>query len=156
MNAKRILAAIALICAVGFVSVAQDVPVFSVENGYSVGFDVNASNVGSSFDMTIGIGVSDKIQALVSFLPGDGSIYDQYRLFGLSYSIFSKLGVSMLYGRNVTDAAPVAGVGLYSDVFGRDVGGLSTAFRIKLDYLAKLSDYSDGLMRVGLAAVIGL
>ena len=155
MNAKRIVLALSLCCLAGFAFAASDVPTYSIENGYSVGYDIVAADVGSSFDITIGIGVTDNIQAQVSFMPGSG-VFDQYRLFGLSYSLLPKLGVTMAFGQNITDSALVSSVGLYTDAFGRSVGGLTTAFRIKLDYTAKFSDISDGLLRVGLAAVIGL
>jgi hypothetical protein len=158
MSFKRILVALALCCAACLaVSAAEaDVPVISIENGYSVGYDLAASDVGSAFEFTLSVGVTDKIQAQVSFLNGDGGVYDDYRLLGLSYLVMPKLGIATLFGQNATAPAAVAGVGLYSNIFERSVGGLSTALKLKLDYLAPVGDYSAGLFRFGLAAVVGM
>jgi|WetSurMetagenome_2_1015567.scaffolds.fasta_scaffold981572_1 hypothetical protein len=156
MNAKRILTALVLCCAacLAVAAAEADVPVISIENGFSIGYDISASDVGSAFEFTLGVGVTDKIQAQVTFLKGDGAIYDDYRLLGLSYLVMPKLGVTTLFGQNTT--ATVAGVGLYSNIFERSVGGLTTALKLKLDYLANVADYSDGLFRFGLVAVVGM
>ena len=159
MNAKRILIALILCCAACLaVSAAEaDVPIISIENGYSVGYDISASDIGSAFELTLGIGVTDKIQAQVSFLKGDGgAVYNDYRLLGLSYLVMPKLGITTFFGQRATAVATIAGVGLYSNIFERSVGGLTTALKVKLDYLGNVADYSDGLFRIGLAAVVGM
>jgi hypothetical protein len=159
MNVKRILIALVLCCAACLaVSAAEaDVPVISIENGYSVGYDLSASDVGSAFEFTLGVGVTDRIQAQVSFLNGDGgTVYNDYRLLGLSYLVMPKLGVTTFFGQRQTAVATVAGLGLYSNVFERSVGGLTTALKLKIDYLAPVNSFDTGLFRFGFAAVVGM
>jgi hypothetical protein len=160
MNTKRIALVLALGCILGLAAFAQaaDVPMISLENGYSLGYSFSGSALGTAFDLTLGFGLSDKIQAQASFLQGDGgaTVFHNYRLLGLAYSMMPKLGVTVLLGQDTTATAAVVGLGLYSTLLSRDNAGLRTTLKLRLDYIAPVTSYSTGIIRLGLAAGLGM
>jgi hypothetical protein len=163
MNAKRLAAAAALACILCMTGAAQaakastDVPLISIENGYAFGYGVSTSNFGSSLDFTIGIGITDKLQFSFTTLPGDTTTsFPAFRLFGLAYSIAPKIGVSTIIGRNTTANVDVVGLGIFSNLLQRDVGGVSTALKIKLNYVTPTSDFTAGFVQTTISASIGI
>jgi hypothetical protein len=159
MRTQRIAVAlaIALSLAAAQAATAQDVesPVISIESGFQAGYSLSDSDVGSSMDFALGFGLSDKLQAEVSFVQGD-AVFHSYRLLGLSYAIAPRIGVTMLAGRNETPAT-VAGLGFYATILSRNVSGsLQTSLKAKLNYIAPVADYSTGVAGFGLAVSIGM
>jgi len=130
-----------------------DIPLVSIENGYTAGYSLSASDIGSSLDFAIAIGLSDKLQAKVAMMEGDG-VFPSYRLFGLSYAVAPRLGFSTLFG--LTGATKVVGlemdVSLLSNVI---AGSLQSGLKLKLDYIAPFADYDKGIIGFGLAASVG-
>ena len=159
MNVKKTAAALALGLTLNFgiAALAAEQPIFTIENGYSAGYNVGTSNVGSAFDITMGFGISENLQAQVSFIQGDGGSFANYRLFALAYAVAPKLGVTTLIGMNTTAATSVVGIGLYSNLLTRIItGSLQTGLRLKLDYIAPVTNYSGGVIRLGLSAALGM
>ncbi len=159
MNVKKTAAALALGLTLNFgiAALAAEQPIFTIENGYSAGYNVGTSNVGSAFDITMGFGISENLQAQVSFTQGDGGSFANYRLFALAYAVAPKLGVTTLVGMNTTAATSVVGIGLYSNLLTRIItGSLQTGLRLKLDYIAPVTNYSGGVIRLGLSAALGM
>ena len=159
MNVKKTVAALALGCALHFGIVAQVVeqPIFTIENGYSAGYNVGTSTIGSAFDITMGFGISENLQAQVSFIQGDGVHFNNYRLFALAYAIAPKLGITTLVGMDTTAATSIAGIGLYSKLLTRVISGsLQTGLKLRLEYLAPVTNYSGGVIRLGLSAGLGM
>jgi hypothetical protein len=161
MNAKRFAAAAALACILCMAGAAQaakassDVPLISIENGYAAGYNLTSNDFGTSFDLSLGFGVTDKLQLYFTNLAGDGgTIFPAYRLFGVSYALLPKLGLITSLGK--TGTTNVVGLGVYSMLFSREVGGLSTFFKLKLDYIMPMSDFSGGLVRIDMLAGIGI
>jgi hypothetical protein len=165
MNAKRIAAAIALACILCMTGAAQaaksssDVPLISIENGYAFGYTLSTSNFSSSLDFSIGLGLTDKLQFYFTTLPGDGlgtPVFPAFRLFGLAYSIAPKIGVATIIGRNTTANAEVVGLGIFSNLLQRDIGDVSTALKLKLNYVAPMSDFTAGFVQTTISASIGI
>lgn len=162
MNTKRIAALAALIIALGLSAFGQAtteaaMPLITIENGYSAGFNVGNSKIGNAFEIVLGLGLTDRIQAQTIFIQGDGANFDTYRLLGLAYGVLPRIGVITMMGLDTTAAASVAGLGLYSNLFTRNVAGsLQTGLRLKLDYIAPVTSFATGLLRFGLAAYVGM
>jgi len=159
MNLRKTAMGLALGCALNFgiVALAAEQPILTIENGYSAGYNVGTSKVGSAFDITMGFGMSENLQAQVSFIQGDGSSFANYRLFALAYAVAPKLGVTTLVGMDTTAAASVVGIGLYSNLLTRVItGSLQTGLKLKLDYIAPVTNYSGGVIRLGLSAALGM
>jgi hypothetical protein len=161
MFAKRFAAALALACLLCLTGAAQaakpstGTPLISIENGYAAGFNMSSSDFGTSFDLSLGFGVTDQLQLYFTNLAGDGgTVFPAYRLFGASYALLPKLGLMTSLGK--TGTTNVVGIGAYSLLFEREIGGLSTFFKLKLDYIMPLSDFAGGLVRIDMLAGLGL
>jgi hypothetical protein len=161
MNAKRIIAALALACVLCMAGAAQaspkgvDVPLLAIENGYAMAYSITGNDFGTSFDLSIGIGVTDRIQLYFSNQPGDGgATFPVRRLFSLAYTIAPKIGISTYLGSS--GGAAVTGIGLFSSVFEREVGGLTTGLKLKLDYITPLTSFTGGLVSIDIVAAIGI
>jgi len=140
---------------------AQAVPTVAVQVGYDVGYNVGASDVGNAFDMSLNLGLTDSLQVGVTFLSGDGAQFQSYRLLELSYAVMPKLGALVSIGSQTTGAGsplPVAGLGLYSNLLGKDVqGSLQTGLKLLVEYLAPIgTSFDSGTLRLGIVAWVGL
>jgi hypothetical protein len=157
MNAKKLCIVAALCGLLAFAVQAQstEAPLISLENGFSVGYAFSSSDIGTTLDLTFGIGVADKVQALVSLVQGD-SVIDDYRLLGLAYSVAPKLGIATFFGQG-TASGNVVGLGLFSNLMSRGVaGGLQTGLKLRIDYLAPATSFDTGVFSFGLAASLGM
>ncbi len=163
MNAKRVLLAVVLVCLLCIAGAAQTgkagLPsIISIENGYGVGYNFDAENIGTGFNFSLGLNVADNLQVLLSFVDGDTN-YGDYRLFGLAYTITPQIGVTTTIGQKTAGTpatGPVAGLGLYTTLLQREIGDIKTALKIKLDYLTLLSAFEQGVLRVDIMASIGI
>jgi hypothetical protein len=159
MKANRLVLA-ALLCTLAAASLAAQSesrsPIITIENGYDMGYHVATNTLGSAFRLGLGIGLTDNLQATFSFIA-NGITFDTYQLLGLDYSILPQLGVSVAVGQDSTAATAVTAVGLYSTVLGRSVaGGLQTGLRVRLDYIAPVTGFQNGTVRIGVSALLGL
>jgi len=143
----------------------SDVPTIAIENGFDSGYNLNLAtpNIGSSWRLSLCIGLAQKIDAQFAFLIGDGTAnFPAYRLLGLDYFIGPALGLSVYVGQETIPGTTVVvnavtGMGMFLDVFSRTLpGALRTSLRIRADYLTPVTDVSKGLLRFGLAAIIGI
>jgi hypothetical protein len=162
MNAKRVIAFIALFSLFCIVVSAQagkgGDPIITIENGYGVGYNLNQSDIGTGLNFTLGLGVAENFQVCISYVDGDAN-YGDYRLFGIAYDLTQRIGITTTIGQKtagVPSTGPIAGLGLYASVFQREVGDLKTAFKIKLDYITPLANFTQGVFRVDLMASIGI
>jgi hypothetical protein len=147
--------ALALVAARGAAAQTDESPIIHFENGYQAGYSLAHSDVGSALDFAIAFGLSDKLQAQVAFVQGD-AVFDSYRLLGLSYALSPKLGVTMEAGQGSATGA-VAGLGLYATLLSRNLSGsLQTDLKLKLNYLAPVSGFSNGIVCFGLAVGVGI
>lgn len=139
------------------VGAAQPTPTISIENGFDSGYNINSNNTGSSYRMAVGFGLTDNLQAEFSFLSG-GTNFDSYTLLGLNYALLSKAGMTLFVGKDTSGTtADVAGVGIWTLVFGRSVqGSLQTGLRIRVDYIAPVQNFNEGLVRVGMGVFVGM
>jgi hypothetical protein len=139
---------------------AQGIPTVSIENGVELGYNLATNDVGSAFRISIGIGLTDKLQGEFSFVTGDGGNFPNYRLLELAYEIVPRIGASVSIGSQIPAAGltiPVAGVGIYANLFGRSgQGSLQTGLKLRLDYLAQAAAFQTGLIRLGVAATLGM
>jgi hypothetical protein len=163
MNVKKVLIAVALVCLICIAGTAQSgksgVPsIISIENGYGVGYNFDAEDIGTGLNFTLGLSVADNLQVLLSFVNGD-TYYGSYRLFGLAYDIVPKIGVTTTVGTKTAGTpatGAVAGLGLYMTLLQREVGDIKTALKIKLDYLTLLSNFEQGVLRTDITVSIGI
>lgn len=163
MNVKKVLIAVALVCLICFAGAAQSgksgVPsIISIENGYGVGYNFDSEDIGTGLNFTLGLSVADNLQVLLSFVDGD-TYYGDYRLFGLAYEVFPKIGITTTIGQKTAglpSTGAVAGLGLYTTLLQREVGDIKTALKIKLDYLTLISAFQDGVLSIDIMASIGI
>jgi hypothetical protein len=169
MHTSRFRAAILLltVCAgtasaqglAGQGAAAVSPPTVSIQMGYDVGFNVGTSDVGSAFDMSLILAMTDNLQVGVTFLNGDGAQFQSYRLLDFYYALLPRVGALISIGSQTTGATgAVAGLGLYSNIIGKDVAGsLQTGLRLLVDYLAPLgTGFNTGTIRLGIVAWVGV
>lgn len=159
MNTRKltaVLLALALsLAAQAAFAQAEESPGISFENGFQACYKFSGSSVGSALNFGFGFGLSDKVQAQVSFVKGD-AVFDSYSLLGLSYALGPRIGVTMTVG-NGTASGTVAGIGLYSVLMSRNVSGsLQTSLKLKLNYLAPAAAYAQGIVAFGLSVGVGI
>jgi hypothetical protein len=78
----------------------------------------------------------------------------QYTTFRLSYFFLPSLGATVYIG---SDGNPAGGVGVFYDVLGsRADNGLSTALKLRLDYLVDSTGFQNGRLVLGVVSSIGL
>ena len=157
MGRNRLAAVLVLSVLVAVSAAAQDIPTISVENGFDLGYNLT-SNLGSSFHIAVGVGLTDKLQAEFEFLSGDTVNFPKYSLLGLNYAILPRLGACLTIGQNTTGAAVnVAGIGLYANLFQRNVqGSLQSGLRVRVDYIAPVTGFANGLVRIGTSVFVGM
>lgn len=137
-------------------------PTVSVQMGSDFGYNLGTRDIGSSFDMSLMLTLTDNLQAAVTFLNGDGTNFQGYRLLELYYSVIPRLGAVVSAGAQVPAAGPAVpamGVGLYSNILGRNVqGSLQTGLRLLVGYLAPIggAGFSTGTIRFGIVAWLGM
>lgn len=157
MRISLVLVLVAFACLGAIAETTTSVPIIVVENGYSMGYNLDTSEMGSAFDLAVDFGVSDAIQVQAIIIQGDATNVDNYRLLGLAYAVTPRIGVTTLMGLDTTASESVVGLGLYSNLLTRTVvGSLQTALKLKLDYIAPISSYDKGLLRIGLVAAVGM
>jgi hypothetical protein len=159
MNAKRFVFVV-ILCALAAANLpAQQeatAPTLTVENGFDMGYNVATNAVGTAFRMGLGIGLTSNLQATFSFIA-NGITFNNYQLLGLDYSILPQLGVSLAVGQDTTIPVAVTAVGVYSTVLSRGAGGgLQTGLRVRLDYLAPVTGFQNGTVRIGISTLLGL
>jgi len=136
---------------------APSLPTVTVQMGYDLGYNVKNAKVGSSFDMSLLLTLTDSLQAGVTFLNGDGSQFAGYQLLDLYYSFLPRVGTLLSIGSETAAGTAVAGLGVYSNVIGRNAGGVQTGLRLLVDYLAPLgSGFTSGTFRLGIVAWVGV
>jgi hypothetical protein len=138
---------------------AQAIPTVALENGVELGYNLSTNNVGSAFRISMCIGLTDKLQGEFSFISGDGVNFQSYGLLELAYEIVPRIGATVSMGTQTTGGGPfaVAGMGIYANLFGRSgQGSLQTGLRLRVDYLAPATAFQSGLIRMGVAANLGM
>jgi hypothetical protein len=169
MHTRRLCAAAFLLTASVLAVSAQGVPagtvaaspppLVTIQMGYDVGYNVGTSSVGNSFDMSLILGLTDNLQVGVSFLSGGTAAFASYQLIELYYTVLPKLGAVISMGSTVpAGPSPVVGLGVYSNVLGKDVqGSMQTGLRLLVDYLAPLgTSFNTGTIRLGVMAWVGM
>ena len=164
MDARRLLAAVLVLgsCAMGAGAQAAAQPTVTVQMGSDFGYNLGTQNVGSAFDMSLMLALSDNLQAAVTFLNGDATNFQSYRLLELYYSVIPRLGAIVSVGSQTSGAGSpfaVAGLGLYSNILGRTVqGSLQTGLRLLVGYLMPVGNasFNTGTIRLGVVAWVGM
>jgi hypothetical protein len=160
MGHNRLAAVLVLGTLVTLGAVAQGFPTVSIENGVEFGYNLAANDLGSAFRISIGIGLTDKMQGEFAFISGDGGNFPNYRLLSVSYEIIPRFGTTVSIGGQIPaagPAVPVAGIGIYGNLFGRSgQGSLQTGLKLRIGYLAPATAFQTGLIEMGVAATLGM
>jgi hypothetical protein len=160
MGHNRLAAVLVLGTLVTLGAFAQGFPTVSIENGVEFGYNLLTNDVGSAFRISLGIGLSDKLQGSFSFISGDAGNFQSFRLLELAYEIIPRFGATISMGSQTTGAGSpfaVAGIGVYGNLFGRSgQGSLQTGLKLRLGYLAPATAFQSGLIEMGVAATLGM
>jgi len=158
MGRNRLAAVLVLSVLVAVSAAAQDIPTISVENGFDLGYNLATNNIGSAFHISVAVGLTDRLQGEFDFVTGDGTAnFQNYRLLGLNYAIVPRFGACVEVGQNITAAVAVAGIGLYANLFERNVqGSLQAGLKLRVDYIAPTTGFANGLVRIGTSVTVGM
>lgn len=157
--------AITVFCFLLFCSVPlfaqSDTDILSISVGNLFAYDLDAGDLGTARELSLGFGLSDRMEAGFHFYQGDGLVFADYALFSLSYAAGSLMGLDLFTGAR-TSLLPAgssglsSGLGYYLNLFAKEFDQtLSTILKLRVHYLMTEGIAPEkGMLLVSLAGKI--
>ncbi len=164
---KRFISIALLAAVAAFAAVAQSAPaakaspesrLFNIEAGVMVGYDLGDAAVAGGTSFGFNLSVADNVSVgIQSATVPTSATAPKFNTFKLTYYLTPSIGFSANIGKETTAAVAAAGFGTFF-ILGRSTPetGLSSAYKIKADYLFPTNDIASGTFAVSAAISLGL